>query len=82
MTRQFGLLCPTDPSHGPLLPLLKATANGEGWYCPAQAHDRSGVRPFFTTADAETPHWTEVAAPLGVSPSVQLVAPSARRWPG
>lgn len=70
MTR-FGLACPTDPAHGSLLPLVKATAQGEGWYCPNQTHDRSGARPFFTTADAET----------GVVPAVRRArdksAPSA-----
>lgn len=77
MTR-FGLACPTDPAHGALLPLVKATAQGEGWYCPNQTHDRSGARPFFTTAAAEAPRVAEVAAPLGVSPSATPVAPSAR----
>jgi hypothetical protein len=51
--RYVGQLCPTDPSHGPLLPLAIPTARGEGWYCPNQTHDPSrreaGTRPFFTT---------------------------------
>lgn len=56
-SRPFGLLCPTDPGHGQLIPLVEATRRGEGWYCPAQKHDgwkdRPFQRPFFTTAQAE-----------------------------
>ena len=63
MPKQFGLLCPVDPSHGPLIPLVQSTAKGEGWYCPHQGHDGwkasptsppfVSTRPFFTTAQAE-----------------------------
>lgn len=53
----FGLPCPVDPDHGPLLGLRDATARGEGYYCPHQAHDgwrdQPPTRPFFTTAQAE-----------------------------
>lgn len=53
----FRLLCPVDPSHGPLLGLTDTTRRGEGWYCPNQEHDgskdRPASRPFFTTAAAE-----------------------------
>jgi hypothetical protein len=56
-SKPFGLLCPTDPSHGTLIPLTEATQRGEGWYCPDQDHDgwkeQPFRRPFFTTADAE-----------------------------
>lgn len=47
--------CPSDPSHGPLIPLV----GGEryGWYCPHQEHDgwknRGRTRSFFRTAEAE-----------------------------
>lgn len=56
-SRTFGLLCPTDPGHGSLIPLAQATRRGEGWLCPHQEHDgwkdRPHRRPFFTTAQAE-----------------------------
>ncbi len=57
MTRWSGLLCPSDPEHGPLIPLVEPTASGEAWYCPHRVHDGRGetprTRPYFTTAQAE-----------------------------
>lgn len=55
MTRHVGLLCPTDPSHGPLIPW--PGSERFGWYCPRQEHDGRGdvprTRAFFKTAEAE-----------------------------
>src|SRR6185369_784968 len=53
--RRVGLVCPTDPEHGPLIPWTHGS--DYGWHCPHQAHDGHGDRPqtraFFTTAEAE-----------------------------
>jgi hypothetical protein len=47
MSRIFGLLCPTNPAHGFLLPWPEP----RGWFCPHQAHGANGR--FFTTPQAE-----------------------------
>lgn len=58
---RFGLVCPTDPSHGLLIP--NPGDETQGWYCPNQAHDgrsdkhKDGpippTRSRFTTEEAE-----------------------------
>lgn len=71
---RIGLLCPADPSHGPLIPW---TGNPRwGWHCPHQDHDgwgdRPRTRPFFTTEEAET-------GVLATTPATQPTVPRHER---
>lgn len=53
--RRLGPLCPVDPAHGPVVPVVNSRW---GWYCPHQAHDglrgKPSTRAYFTTVEVDS----------------------------